>query len=157
MGHTDNRYFKQTSMKHIPLIKSAMTPFPYSVDVNAPIREARNFMQEHKIRHLPVTRGSELVGVVTDRDIKLYLGPDFDYPNEQEVVVKDVYLDSPYIVDLNERLDKVLNIMAERHIGSVLVTRHGKLAGVFTSTDACKSFSDYLRNQFLPSGGDEAA
>lgn len=144
-------------MKHIPAIKAVMTPFPYSVDANAPIDKARKFMSEHGIRHLPVTDRQEIVGVLTDRDIKLYLGPDFDYPSEKEARVKDVYMDKPYIVDLNERLDRVLKTMAERHIGSVLVTRHGKLAGVFTSTDACKSYADYLREQFSPSGGDEAA
>lgn len=144
-------------MKHIPAIKAVMTPFPYSVDVNASISKARKFMAEHGIRHLPVTDKSEIIGVLTDRDIKLYLGPDLDYPRESEAIVKDVYMDTPYIVDLNERLDKVLKTMAERHIGSVLVTRHGRLAGVFTSTDACKSYAEYLRNQFHPSGGDEAA
>ena len=121
-----------------------MTPFPYSVDVDAPLAEAQEFMRQRHIRHLPVTDDQKLVGVLTDRDIKLYLGPDFDYPNQQEALVKDVFLDHPYIVDLNERLDKVLKTMAERHIGSVLVTRNGKLAGVFTSTDACQSFAEYL-------------
>lgn len=144
-------------MKHIPAIKSVMSPFPYSVDVSAPIGEARQFMRERKIRHLPVTEGKKLVGILTDRDIKLFLGPDFDYPDQKDVTVKDVYIDKPYIVDLNERLDNVLNTMAKKHIGSVLVTRNGKLAGVFTSTDACQSFARYLRDQFNPSGGNEAA
>lgn len=134
-----------------------MTPFPYSVDINAPIEEAREFMRRHRIRHLPVTDQQQLAGVLTDRDIKLYLGPDFDYPNQQDVTVKDVYLENPVIVDLNERLDRVLIIMAEKHIGSVLVTRNGKLAGVFTSTDACQSFAEYLRDQFKPPGGNAAA
>ena len=144
-------------MKQIPAIKAVMTPFPYSVDINAPISQARKFMSEHEIRHLPVTDRKEIVGILTDRDIKLYLGPDFDYPRENEVIVKDVYMDKPYIVDLNERLDRVLKTMADKHIGSVLVTRNGKLAGVFTSTDACKSYAEYLRNYFNPSGGNEAA
>ena len=144
-------------MKHIPSIKAVMTPFPYSVDIDAPLAEAQEFMRQRHIRHLPVTDGQKLIGVLTDRDIKLYLGPDFDYPNQQEALVKDVFLDHPYIVDLNERLDKVLKTMAERHIGSVLVTRNGKLAGVFTSTDACKSFAEYLIENFKPPGGNEAA
>ena len=144
-------------MKQIPSIKSVMTPFPYSVDVGAPIREAQEFMRVHKIRHLPVTDDQKLLGVLSDRDIKLFLGMDFDYPEKNDVTVRDVYMDHPYIVDLNERLDKVLQNMAEKHIGSVLVTRNGKLAGVFTSTDACKSFAEYLRDQFKPPGGNEAA
>ena len=144
-------------MKHIPAIKAVMTPFPYSVDINTPLSEARKFMREHGIRHLPVTAEQEIAGVLSDRDIKLYLGPDFDYPSEKDAIVKEVYMDKPYVVDLNERLDKVLRTMAEHHIGSVLVTRHGKLAGVFTSTDACRSYAEYLRNHFNPPGGHEAA
>ena len=144
-------------MRHIPAIKSVMTPFPYSVDLDAPLSEARKFMREHKIRHLPVTDKDGLVGVVTDRDIKLYLGPDFDYPKEDESKIRDIYIEKPYIVDLNKRLDIVLKDMAERHIGSVIVTRQGKLVGVFTVTDACKTFAAYLRDQFGPPEGNDAA
>jgi CBS domain-containing protein len=144
-------------MKYIPAIKSVMTPFPYSIDIDAQVTSARQFMHRHGIKHLPVTKGKELAGILSDRDIRLYLGPDLDYPEEEDVKVRDVYLDNPYIVDLNERLDVVLAEMVVRQIGSVLITRNGKLAGVFTSTDACSSFAEFLRQQFNPPGGDEAA
>ena len=144
-------------MKKVPAIKTVMTPFPYSVDIDAPISEAQEFMRRHKIRHLPVTHEHSLIGVLSDRDIKLYLGPDLAYPKVTETRVRDVYMDHPCIVDLNERLDNVLEMMAERHIGSVLVTRQDKLAGVFTVTDACRSFAEFLRDQFRPVDGDDAA
>ena len=134
-----------------------MTPFPYSIDIDAPINEARAFMHKQNIRHLPVIAGGKLAGVISDRDIKLYLGPDLDYPEADTTLVRDVYLANPYVVDLNESLDNVLNAMAEKHIGSVLVTRDGKLAGLFTATDACRTFAEYLRKRFRPTGGDEAA
>ena len=144
-------------MRRIPPIKSVMTAFPHSVDIGAPIHEARLFMREHGIRHLPVTENGVLVGIVSDRDIKLMLGPDFAYPKESELTVRDVYLDDPYEVDLEEPLDRVLLNMAERHIGSVLVTRKGNLAGVFPVTDVCRTFAEYLREQFGPRGGNDAA
>ena len=114
-------------------------------------------MQKQNIRHLPVISGGKLAGIVSDRDIKLYLGPDLDYPQATETRVRDVYLANPYVVDLNEALDNVLVAMAERHIGSVLVTRDGKLAGLFTATDACRAFAEHLRRQYRPMGGDDAA
>jgi len=144
-------------MKHMPTIKSVMTPFPYSIDIDAPIDEARAFMQKQSIRHLPVMSKGKLAGVVSDRDIKLYLGPDLEYPEAGNTRVRDVYLAHPYVVDLNAALDNVLMAMAEKHIGSVLVTRDGKLAGLFTATDACRTYAEYLRKRFRPSGGDEAA
>ena len=139
-----------------PKLKNVMTPFPYSVDVDAPVDEAERFMREHKIRHLPVMDKGVLKGVVSDRDIKLMLGPDFAYPNPRELKVGNVMIEDCYVVDLATPLRAVLRHMAEHRLGSALVTRRGKLAGVFTSTDACRAFADYLEGT-PPPEEDEAA
>ena len=139
----------QKSM-HEPRVKSAMTAFPYSIDVDAPIGEARALMLEHRVHHLPVTRGGNLVGIVSDRDIKLLLGPELGSPDPKELTVEDAYISQSYIVDLDTPLHEVLTRMAELHIGATLVTHHGRLAGIFTATDACRAFGDYLKERFHP-------
>jgi acetoin utilization protein AcuB len=144
-------------MRRIPAIKSVMTPFPYAVEVGASVDEALQFMREHRIRHLPVTRNGDLVGIASDRDLKLVLGPDFAYPDGRSMRVGDVMVSPAYTVDLEDPLDDVLAHMAGQHLGAALVTRKGKLAGVFTGTDACHHFADFLREQFRRSGGDDAA
>jgi len=133
-----------------------MTPFPYSIDLDASLEEAREMMDVHDIRHLPVTdRDHTLMGVLSDRDMRQFLGPG---GRAGQACVRDVYIGHPYTVDLNEALDNVLLHMADNHIGSALVTRHGKLAGLFTVTDACRHFALYLRERYRPvGGGDEAA
>jgi acetoin utilization protein AcuB len=141
-------------MKRIPAIKSLMTPFPYSVDIDAPLDEALKFLREHRIRHLPVTEKQNLRGVLSVREIRLHLGSKRDSASDR---VRDVHMDEPYIVDLNERLDKVLREMEERHLGAVLVTRNGRLAGVLTLTDVCRGFANLLQEQFRPTSGDDAA
>lgn len=140
-----------------PSLKSAMTPFPYSVEVTAPLLKAQQLMQEHAVRHLPVEDGLGLVGIITSRDITATLAMHTDQKVRNELTVKDVLAEDVYVVDLNESLDNVLLTMAERHIGSVIVTRRGKLAGVFTSVDACRSFGEYLQENFPHSQGDDAA
>lgn len=144
-------------MKRMPTIKAVMSPFPYSVDVAASVADAQTFMREHHIRHLPVTHAGELVGSVSDRDIKLILGPDFANPDEHETRVAHAMVKDAYIVDMDTRLDMVLAHMAEHHLGSAIVTRHGKLAGIFTATDACQHFAEFLREQVRRAGGDDAA
>jgi CBS domain-containing protein len=48
--------------------------------------------------------------------------------------------------------------MAEHRIGCAVVTRRGKLAGVFTSNDACRGFADYLEDvQTIVDGDEDAA
>lgn len=144
-------------MKSVPLIKSVMTPFPHSVDLQASVVEAQVMMAEHNIRHLPCKRGVELVGVVTDRDIKKALAKEQQPVNEVSLRVEDVYVPEAYIVDLMARLDSVLLHMADTHIGSVLVTRKGRLAGIFTLTDGCRCYGEYLRSKFPTKGGSDVA
>jgi CBS domain-containing protein len=144
-------------MKRIPAVKTAMTPFPYSVSAAASVDQALEFMREHHIRHLPVTDDGELAGMVSDRDIKLMLGPDFAYPSGSDLAVGDAMVRDAYIVDLDTRLDLVVEHMAEEHLGSAIVTRKGKLAGVFTVTDACRVLAETLREQLRRAGGGSAA
>jgi len=144
-------------MIRMPTIKTLMTAFPYSISADAPVNEAIAFMRERQIRHLPVTDDGNLIGVISDRDIKLVLGPDFAYPDPDKLTVKEAMVHDAYIVDLDARADTVLEHMAEHHIGSAVVTRHGKLAGMFTTSDACNAFADLLREQFRRAGGDDAA
>ena len=142
-------------MRDSPRLKDLMRPFPYTVDSEAPIERAVELMREHKIRHLPVTTKGALTSLVTDRDIKLVLGPDFAYP--RDLKVRDAMVKDCYIVDLAEPLSAVLRHMAEHRIGCAVVTRRGKLAGVFTTNDACRGFADYLEDVRAIVDGDEDA
>jgi CBS domain-containing protein len=140
-----------------PQILAYMTPFPFSIDIEAPLAEAHAFLRDRNIRHLPVTRDGVLAGVLTDRDIKLALGPDLGSPPERELRVSDVFQPESYVVDAGERLEDVAATMAERHVGSALVTRAGKLVGIFTTTDACRALARVLRDQHPDSPPDQVA
>ena len=134
-----------------------MTPFPYAVELDSPVGGAQQLMSEHGIRHLPVTENRELVGLVTARDLEVVLRSDRQQPSKDKLRVREVYRSDPYVVDLKEPLDQVLLAMAARHIDSAVVTRKGRLAGVFTATDACECFATFLRRHFAPDGGNDAA
>jgi acetoin utilization protein AcuB len=145
------------SRQRFPQILAFMTPFPFSIDIEAPLAEAHAFLRTRQIRHLPVTRDGVLAGVLTDRDIKLALGPDLGSPPERELRVADVYQPECYVVDAGDRLEEVAATMAERHVGSALVTRAGKLVGIFTTTDACRALARLLREQHPDAPPDQVA
>lgn len=144
-------------MHHIPSIRSVMTPFPHFVEAGDSVLAARALMVRHEVRHLPVKKGDTLVGVVTDRDLKRAFDPDLGLPPKQELFVRDVYVPDAYTVETSEPLDRVLDEMVSRHVGSVLVTSHGRLAGIFTATDACRILCGHLRALAPPRSGDEVA
>ncbi len=143
--------------KRIPLMKSVMTAFPHSLDVNASLRQARDMMLEHDIRHVPVKDGNKLVGVITDRDLRRALDPGLAPPPKDELVVEDVMVRNLFVVDLNERLDDVLLELADEDNGCVIVVKGGRLAGIFTATDACRVFGEHLRSEFPPTRDDDVA
>ena len=144
-------------MKRIPTIKTVMTPFPYSIEPKAPVKEAQDLMADHGIHHLPVTEDGELAGMISRDDINLILDKERSKTKGKNLKVRDVMLEGTYTVDLSERLDSVLHRMAEHHLRSVVVTRKGKLVGIFTQIDACAVFAEFLREQLRRSGGGTAA
>jgi acetoin utilization protein AcuB len=144
-------------MDRIPSVGSVMTPFPHVVHVDDSLRVARTMMVEHDLHHLPVKEGDTLVGILTDRDLKRALDPDLGLPPKDELFVKDVFVRDAFVVDFAEPLDSVLEQLAARHIGSALVTRKGRLVGIFTLVDACRILCQHLRAMFPNRPGDDAA
>ena len=140
-------------MDRIPPIKSVMTPFPHSIAKSAPITRAKEMMTLHGIRHLPVVDGENLVGVVSAQEVSR------DHPDTRrgERSVGELSLDEAYVVSLSEPLDRVLREMAARHLEAALVVKGGKLAGIFTVTDACSTFANLLGSIFPSRDPEDAA
>lgn len=140
-------------VKSIPQIKAVMTPFPHWISSDRPVSEAVRLMADHGIRHLAVKTGAKLVAVVTEHDVRNARNLN---PQADQLEVGDICGKQAYVVELSEPLDRVLLGMADNYVDSALVVKDGKLAGIFTITDACRGFGDLLRSLF-PSGGDDAA
>jgi len=103
-------------------------------------------MTDHEVRHLPVTDSGTLVGVLSDRDIAFMANAGATDLLDR-LRVRDVCSLDVYSVERDEPLDRVLREMADRHIGSAIVTDGERISGVFTATDACRCFADFLRSR----------
>jgi acetoin utilization protein AcuB len=141
-------------MNRIPPIKAVMTPFPHSIQIEERLSHAREMMSSHGIRHLPVMDGGALAGVISERDLR---HARHTRSEAEEPRVRDVCTLEPYIVELGEPLDAVLLRMASSHADAVLVVKGGRLAGIFTLSDACRSYGKLLRTLFPPGHDDDAA
>ena len=131
--------------RNIPTIESVMTPLVYAVCIDDAVEIAEDLMIEHGIRHLAVTDAGALVGIVSDRDIAIT-------PNTAElairskIAVREICSLDVYSAEVGEALDGILITMSERHLGATLVTRNGEIAGIFTTTDACRCYAECLRS-----------
>ncbi len=144
-------------MKHLPTVATTMTPFPHAIDVNDTLGRAHDMMQEHGFHHLPVTEGGQVVGVLSGNELRHVGGPFTGISAVTDLLVKDICNTRVFSIDIHDRLDLVLVIMAEKHIDAAVVTRMGRLAGILTASDAMKKFAEVLEGLRPPSGGDEAA
>jgi CBS domain-containing protein len=132
-------------MKPMPHVDSVMTPFPYTIEASRSVQEARAVMESQGVRHLPVTSEGRLVGVLSDRDLKLAFAVLGNSASEEPLHVGDVCNLEAYIVEYDTPLDQVMFHMTERRIGSTLVTRNGKLVGILTTTDVCRHYGELLK------------
>jgi acetoin utilization protein AcuB len=129
---------------NIPTIESVMTPLVYAVDIDEAVEIAEDLMLEHGIRHLAVTDSNDLVGILSDRDIAVT--PKAAELNlRSKLTVREICSLDIYSAEVDEGLDTILLTMSERHLGATLVTRNGKMAGIFTTTDACRCYAETLR------------
>ena len=141
--------------RHMPPVSAAMTPFPYHVQADDPISEVERLMEEHRIRHVPVQDGGRVVGIISQRDLHHLVNPALPRRDHQRIRARDILVPDPYVVEMTAPLDEVLAEMARRQIGSAIVVRHGRLAGILSATDACRVLAEVLRHRF--SGSDDAA
>lgn len=120
------------------------TPEPVTATEEMTIDELRRLMEEYGIRHLPVVRGERVVGVISDRDVRLVAGLTSD--EKRLVRASDIMATEPLVVSAGTRLDEVAYAMSEKKVGSAIVAEpDGKLLGIFTATDALNALIEIVR------------
>jgi len=114
------------------MIENYMTKHPHTVGADQDLKYAETKMKEHSIRHLPVLKEKELIGILSLRDIRLIQGIEKDY---SKLPVEEACVEDPIRVQKSDDIRKVCQEMAKDKIGSVLVMDGKKLVGIFTEID----------------------
>lgn len=141
----------------MPAVISAMTPFPYFVDIGGTAQEIERLMDEHAIHHVPVQDAGRIVGIVSERDLHRLVQRSLPKTDKRRIHAKQILVSDPYVVEVDMPLDVVVTEMARRRIGSAIVVRRGKLAGILSTTDVCRVLAAILAAHFPTGGGSDAA
>ena len=129
-------------------IRELMTGALITVRRETPVLEARDLMAKEKIRHLLVTEaGGALVGIVTDRDIRLNLPSQATSLSVWEInhlltklTVGQVMTRSVVTIGPDRPAREAAQLMLERKIGALPVLDDGHLVGIITETDIVQAF-----------------
>jgi acetoin utilization protein AcuB len=133
-----------------------MTPNPISVTPEATLAEVWDLMREADIRHVPVTRGGILVGMLSDRDLAaLDVGRVLTTQGAQAVretlgtPVVSVMSSDVISVEPETDLGEVIDLMLENKVGAIPVvlpdTR--ELVGITSYIDVLRAVQDLVTEE----------
>ena len=128
------------------LVKEWMATKPIVVDENTSIMKATQIMKENNIRRIPVVRDGQLIGIISDRDIKeaapskaTSLDVHELYYLLSEIKIKDIMTPDPITLKEDDSVEKAAVIMLENRIsGMPVVDSEHHVVGIITETDVFK-------------------
>ena len=124
-------------------VRDLMTERPDTVAPTTALRVVLAKLNNHGCRHLPVVDGDELVGIITDRDVRLavnspVLREDHDL-NREEVLdaieAQSCMTPEPVSVTPQTPAREAADLLRLYKFGGLPVLDAGRLVGIVTTTD----------------------
>ena len=128
-------------------VSELMTAPAITAAPGMPVLEARQLMIDKQIRHLLVTDGPKLLGIVTERDIRLNLPSPATSLSVWEInyllarmTVESAMTRSVIMVDPRRDARGAAQLMLYHKIGALPVVDGATLVGIITETDLLRAF-----------------
>jgi len=144
---------KATGRDSRPRVVDVMTRAPLTVTATETIGEADDLMSQNKIRQLPVVKGKELVGIITDRDLLSFLsGSLLASPEQRELALKtrvrEIMTSDPITVGPDDDLEEAVELLIEEKVGGIPVVDETEgLVGIVTYVDVLRCFLNWLQEE----------
>ena len=136
------------SAQGLPLqVRDVMSASPVTIPPSLSVHEAHTLMQQRKVRHLPVLQDGCLVGMVSDRDIRLVLPSPatslsvweirylLDKLTVGEMMTCFVMTTAPDCL-----MTEAVGQMLEYRVGALPVVEERRVVGMLTRTDVLRAF-----------------
>lgn len=109
----------------------------YSIAPNDSVFDAIKLMSERGVGALLVMEGTQLVGIVSERDYtrKVVL----QGRASRETAVADIMTTNVFTASLDLTLEQAMRLVSERRIRHLPVTKEGRVVGVVSSGDMIKT------------------
>lgn len=132
-------------------IRDIMSTDVVTVTGDTSIHDARNIMQAHKIRRLPVMKKHKLVGLVTLHMLLEAAPSPATSLNIWELnyllgkmTVKDIMVKKPYSIPPDMPVEEALHLGQEKGYGAFPVVEVGRLVGMVTESDIVRIMTRVL-------------
>jgi len=104
-----------------------------------------------RIRHIPIIENGELVGMVTDHDLKRAMPSPVTGSDQQTfdrvvqtTLLRQIMTRSPTTISPAAPLRDAVQMLCEKKFGALPVVDQGKLVGIITGIDLLRAFLAFL-------------
>jgi CBS domain-containing protein len=114
------------------LLKDVMNKDVVTVRPDIVLKEAAKVMYERRIGSLVVAEEGNIVGILTQTDIVKAVTMEKDL---ESTLVEEVMNKKVTTIDYEKSVEDAVNLMMEKKIKRLPVTKEGKLVGIVTASD----------------------
>jgi CBS domain-containing protein len=138
---------KHNSMK----VVDVMTRDPMTLTPAETVGQADELMTQNRFRQIPIVMKKELVGIVTDRDVRSFLsGSLLANPHDRDrafnTPIQEIMTTDPITVSPDDDLQEIVELLIEEKIGGVPVVDETEgLVGIVTYVDLLRCFLNRLQ------------
>lgn len=120
------------------LVREYMTTDPIVFGPNDDVKDAFNTLLENRIRQAPVVQKGELVGIATDRDLRMAMVQNLKMNN---LTVGLVMTKDPVTITEDTKITDAGKIVSIGKFNAIpVIEKSGKLKGIITTTDILDYF-----------------
>lgn len=120
------------------LVGKRMSREPVTIAPEDHLAAAREKMRTGSFRRLPVVKEGELVGIITDRDLRQHTG--FLDRTKVDVAMAENLI----TVNPQSTLEEAAQLLLKHKIGALPVVENKKLVGIITTSDILQAFLDVM-------------
>ena len=121
-------------------VKNWIKREPVTIQRTARLQDALELMKKHSIRHLPVVDDGQLIGFITESDIRQFFFPSM----VEDIPVHQVMVLNPITINANASIEMAARLIHDYKIGGLPVLDKKKLVGVITASDLLSAFIDVM-------------
>jgi acetoin utilization protein AcuB len=154
-GPDPTRYNLLTSSPGGPvmLVHSRMTSDVLTASPDTTLAEALSITREHRVRHLPIVEDGHLVGLVTERDLRLALPPAWAAEHDELMEalhhrhVREVMTTAIIAVQPDTPIEDAARLLYTHRVGCLPVLDLDRLVGIITETDLLRALTEVFGAQ----------
>ncbi len=135
-------------------VSKYMTQKLITTSPDTSVKQAFLLMRTHRVRHIPVVEGEELVGIISDRDLRRPRWAEHlddwtaYYQVNEDHTVADVMTRNPETVRASDPILRAVTTLREHRYGALpVLNKDGEMVGILSAQDLLGALEELLSGQ----------